>query len=198
MKRNFFILIPVILLSTISVDEIFPQTDSSYLKTEEILEDILQEPVGDIDESDLYDQLEQLLLGLYDKPGHPANVVAIHAKRTHGGDTGIKLAKGPGGQIARIGEGGKTVRSPLAIQLLEIAFVEEHLASNLEEGWEVCTIPLQSQGDRPDGAQACGDILADATIASSGTLHQTSVSVNQLDRKAIELRFAHVTDSLGL
>jgi len=32
------------------------------LRTEEILEDILQEPVGDIDESDLYDQLEQLLL----------------------------------------------------------------------------------------------------------------------------------------
>jgi hypothetical protein len=40
----------------------FSQTDSSYLRTEEILEDILQEPVGDIDESDLYDQLEQLLL----------------------------------------------------------------------------------------------------------------------------------------
>ena len=43
-------------------EKIFSQTDSSYLKTEEILEDILQEPVGDIDESDLYDQLEQLLL----------------------------------------------------------------------------------------------------------------------------------------
>ncbi|MCU0332635.1 MAG: helix-hairpin-helix domain-containing protein [Ignavibacteriaceae bacterium] len=62
MKRIYFILISVILLSTISVDEIFSQTDSTYLRTEEILEDILQEPVGDIDESDLYDQLEQLLL----------------------------------------------------------------------------------------------------------------------------------------
>lgn len=53
----FFFLI--ILLSTV---ETFSQTDSSYLRTEEILEDILQEPVGDIDESDLYDKLEQLLL----------------------------------------------------------------------------------------------------------------------------------------
>jgi len=40
----------------------FAQTDSSYLKTEEILENILQNPVGEIDESDLYDILEQLML----------------------------------------------------------------------------------------------------------------------------------------
>jgi hypothetical protein len=40
----------------------FSQTDSTYLKTEEILEDILQEPSGEIDESDLYDIIEQLML----------------------------------------------------------------------------------------------------------------------------------------
>ena len=40
----------------------FAQTDSSYLKTEEVLENILQNPVGEIDESDLYDILEQLML----------------------------------------------------------------------------------------------------------------------------------------
>ena len=62
MKRISFISICVIFLSSIAAEEIFSQTDSSYLTTEEILEDILQEPVGDIDESDLYDQLEQLLL----------------------------------------------------------------------------------------------------------------------------------------
>jgi len=61
-KRISFISICVIFLSSIAAEEIFSQTDSSYLTTEEILEDILQEPVGDIDESDLYDQLEQLLL----------------------------------------------------------------------------------------------------------------------------------------
>lgn len=42
--------------------ETFSQTDSSYLRTEEILEDILQEPVGEIDNSDLYEQLELLML----------------------------------------------------------------------------------------------------------------------------------------
>lgn len=52
----------VSLLLSLYSEKLFSQTDSSYLRTEEILEDILQEPVGDIDESDLYDQLEQLLL----------------------------------------------------------------------------------------------------------------------------------------
>ena len=48
----------VILLSKL----LWAQTDSTYLKTEEILEDILQEPTGEIDESDLYDIIEQLML----------------------------------------------------------------------------------------------------------------------------------------
>ena len=40
----------------------YSQTDSSYLKTEDILDDVLQEPDAETDNSDLYDQLEQLLL----------------------------------------------------------------------------------------------------------------------------------------
>jgi len=39
----------------------FAQTDSSYLRTEEVLEDILQEPVGEFDNSDLYEELEYLM-----------------------------------------------------------------------------------------------------------------------------------------
>jgi len=39
-----------------------PQTDSSYLKTEEIMEDILQEPTGEFDNSELYEGIEQMML----------------------------------------------------------------------------------------------------------------------------------------
>ncbi|MEE9448647.1 MAG: helix-hairpin-helix domain-containing protein [Ignavibacteriaceae bacterium] len=39
----------------------FAQTDSTYLRTEEVLEDILQEPVGEFDNSDLYEELEYLI-----------------------------------------------------------------------------------------------------------------------------------------
>ena len=66
MKRAYYILITQYLFLNIINFNIYPQTDSSYLKTEEILEDILQEPVGEFDESDLYDQLEQLLLNPID------------------------------------------------------------------------------------------------------------------------------------
>jgi hypothetical protein len=62
MKRFHSILIFFVLLLNPNAEIIFAQTDSSYLTTEEILEDILQEPVGEFDDSDLYDQLEQLML----------------------------------------------------------------------------------------------------------------------------------------
>ncbi|NNG27373.1 MAG: hypothetical protein HKM87_07595, partial [Ignavibacteriaceae bacterium] len=39
----------------------FAQTDSSYLRIEEVLEDIVQEPVEETDNSDLYEELEYLI-----------------------------------------------------------------------------------------------------------------------------------------
>ncbi len=62
MKKTNYILFVSAILFTLFSNEVFPQTDSSYLQTEEILEDILQEPVGEIDESNLYEQLELLML----------------------------------------------------------------------------------------------------------------------------------------
>ena len=61
MKINSRILIVLIFLSCV-FSNTFSQTDSTYLNTEEIIEDILQEPTGEIDESDLYDIIEQLML----------------------------------------------------------------------------------------------------------------------------------------
>lgn len=57
-KKIFFHLIALLLLSP---GHLLSQTDSSYLRSEEILEDILQEPTGEFDNSDLYEQVEQLL-----------------------------------------------------------------------------------------------------------------------------------------
>jgi hypothetical protein len=62
LNRVHYILLSIGFLLSLNLQTIFSQTDSSYLKTEEILEDILQEPVGDIDESNLYEQLELLML----------------------------------------------------------------------------------------------------------------------------------------
>jgi len=55
--------LPFFLLIIISSAQlqIFPQTDSTYMTTEEVLEDILQEPIVETDNSDLYEILEQLL-----------------------------------------------------------------------------------------------------------------------------------------
>jgi len=47
-------LFSVLIFTVVSI----AQTDSSYLRTEEILEGILQEPVEETDNSDLYEELE--------------------------------------------------------------------------------------------------------------------------------------------
>ena len=64
MKLNQLILPGILFLLVLTNS--FAQTDSSYLETEEILEDILQEPIGETDDSDIYDQLEQMLLNPID------------------------------------------------------------------------------------------------------------------------------------
>ena len=62
MKQVYYTYLIVLTFFISIASNTFSQTDSSYLKTEEILDDILQEPNEESDNSDLYDQLEQLLL----------------------------------------------------------------------------------------------------------------------------------------
>ncbi|GBD86699.1 helix-hairpin-helix motif protein [bacterium BMS3Abin03] len=71
------------------------QTDSSYIETENVLEDILQEPTGQSDDSNLFDILEQLkrnpidlnkadISDLQQIPGvdlHTAQIIIKHRKR---------------------------------------------------------------------------------------------------------------------
>jgi hypothetical protein len=56
-KISAFLIIVITILPVL----IIAQTDSTYLRSEEILEDILQEPIGEIDNSDLYESIEQLM-----------------------------------------------------------------------------------------------------------------------------------------
>ena len=57
LKIIFQFLLTATFISQINI----AQTDSTYLQTEEVLENILQEPIGEIDDSDLYESIEQLL-----------------------------------------------------------------------------------------------------------------------------------------
>ena len=56
-KKSITFIFSFLLLTSVTV----AQTDSSYLRTEEVLEDILQEPVEELDNSDLYEELEYLI-----------------------------------------------------------------------------------------------------------------------------------------
>ena len=58
MKINYKLSILIFLFSTISL---IAQTDSTYIKAEEILENILQEPTEEVDNSNLFEIVEQLM-----------------------------------------------------------------------------------------------------------------------------------------
>jgi hypothetical protein len=47
------IFLPIVMINS--------QTDSIYLDAEEVLENILQEPSGEVDDSNLYEIIEQLI-----------------------------------------------------------------------------------------------------------------------------------------
>ena len=59
-KLKYLLVFLLLIISSAQL-QIFPQTDSTYMTTEEVLEDILQEPIVETDNSDLYEILEQLL-----------------------------------------------------------------------------------------------------------------------------------------
>jgi len=58
--KNIKLIIPIIFLIT-QVENIFPQTDTSYIKTEEVLNELLEESQEEEVSSDLYDVFENLM-----------------------------------------------------------------------------------------------------------------------------------------
>ena len=58
MKSSLSIIVPFLIFISVPI---FAQTDSTSINTENALDDILQEPFEETDNSDLYNDLEQLL-----------------------------------------------------------------------------------------------------------------------------------------
>ncbi len=67
MINRILLLIIILMLFAIPGKMIYSQTDSSYIEAEEVLENILQEPSEETDNSDLYESVEYLL-------NHPINL----------------------------------------------------------------------------------------------------------------------------
>ena len=119
---------------------------------------------------------------------HGPQAVHDHRQRPGCGDRGILLTQRPGSSIAWVGERVAPLLHQGGVETLEVGHGKEHLAAHLEQIGHIHT--AKSRGDGLDGSYIGGDVLPDPAVATSGTAHQTSSSVHQIDGEPIDLEFA--------
>lgn len=77
----------------------------------------------------------------------------------------------------------------------ETVEVEEHLPAHLEELRHALARELVR--DVADGADVVGDVLARPAVAARDAAHEAAALVHQVDRQAVDLRFAQVPGALA-
>jgi len=126
-------------------------------------------------------------------PGHlraldHAQRISVERQRATCGDARVELAQAAGGGVARVDERlDFPVRGArLLVVGLEAGTRHVDLAAHLQRARP--TLAAQLQGDRADGAQVGGDVLAGFAVPARGALHEHAAFVAQADRQAVELR----------
>ena len=132
--------------------------------------------------------------GLGVAPGLPAgrgdtDAVAEHRQRPRGGDVGIELAQAAGGAIAGIDDGPLAGGEGAFVEGAEALDGHVDFAPHLKLGRGVVRQP---RGNRADGADVGGDVLAGFAVAARGAAHQDAVLVQKAHRHAVDLRLAGI------
>ena len=107
----------------------------------------------------------------------------------------LEIAHRAGGGVARVGEQGLAGLLELAVDPLERGARQEHFTANLDAsgGRRRRARPdAERQGNRANGADVGGNILAARAIAASGAANQTAVLVRQRDAQAVDLQLGDV------
>ena len=108
---------------------------------------------------------------------------------------GVDELQGPGGGVARVGEGGLLLRLALAVEGVEGRVGHQDLAADLEIRRVVA---LQLLGDVRDAAHVLRDVVALDAVAAGERLREPAVPVGQADGGAVELEFAAVAEADAL
>ena len=100
------------------------------------------------------------------------------------------MAQGPGGGVARVGEGLATGFPGTLVEPLEARLGHIDLAAYLQHRRPACA--AQFERDIAHRAHVGGDVLTGAAVAPGGAPGQYAVLVQQADRQAIQLGLAAV------
>ncbi len=121
---------------------------------------------------------------------------AVHPDRQRPprGNRGVLLAERSRRCIAGVRPRRLTFRCKLLVRGAEAGERHVHLPAHLHARRRV--ICAHVQGNRPDRAEVRRDVLALHAVAARRAAHEHPVLVQQVDRRAVDLRLEHVRDRL--
>ena len=123
-------------------------------------------------------------------PLERADTVRVETKPSGGGDARVLLTQASCGRVARIGERRASRILAFPVERVEIIPSHENLAANLHEFRNILLWPGKILWNGGDGAHIECDIFASHTIASGQALFKHAITVNEIERKSVNLHFA--------
>ena len=129
--------------------------------------------------------LQGFPLGLGEVAGVFAPGVGEEVQRAFGGDPGVLLAQGAGGEVARVGVGPAAFRLCGRVERGKGVVGRIDFATHLDPVGPV--VAGQSLLHIGDGVQIGGDVLARAAIAPRGADRQLAIDIEQIGGQAVDL-----------
>lgn len=126
---------------------------------------------------------------------HLAQAVGDEAEFSGGGDFGVELLEGSGGEIAGVGELLLAGGGALLVDFLELGVGHENFAANFKDAGKMGA--FEAERDGSDGASVGGDVVAAPTVAARGGQDQNRIFVAQADGDAVDFGLEHVLDRGG-
>ena len=115
---------------------------------------------------------------------------------THSRDFGVLLAKGAGGSVARVGEGGAARLVILLVEAHKRLLGHKDLSAHLDRAVERTHMRQglvgQACGHVLDGAHVERDVLAHDAVAARCCAHEHAVLVREGDTQAVYLKLTHI------
>ena len=105
------------------------------------------------------------------------------------------MPDGPGGGVARVGEGGFPLFLLPPVEPLEVFERHVHLAPRFDHPWRVVAKPLR---DGANGAEVGRYVLADGAVAARRAADEASALVPKRDGEAVDLPLGDVARRLVL
>ncbi len=127
--------------------------------------------------------LKRLPVGREREPLGDPHLVAPDRQRSFGGQSGVELADGAGGRVARVHERREALLGAALVERGEVPQRHVQLAANLQQRGRA----LDVQRDRTDRAEVVGDVLPDLPVPARGAALEHPVAVDQADGEPVDL-----------